>query len=1301
MLRLSRLYYLSSTFGVVKGARAPRRALSDFCHRASNLKKRYRGQGQYAFARSEAQRFLDAEVPKANVDAWMESKGNAVALSQLLRFFEVQPDATLSSLLLNKLVRSSEDTSENSSTRLEAIYALTQLRPEENYERAFATVESVLKSGLPASPQSVRWERLDQCAKVLQRCGKRVPTALNNQLAVEVMSLMRVTDSSEFPRLQQSLLRIYGWMIRAERDEAGPILRTLVTQTGDFKSYQFSTLMLSCQRHHQLQPLPVELIHQLTRAGLQYCTTANGSCVANTVGVIARMLASLEVGVNEVSDRDLRQLSNRFSALLEEYRPRVLRLIDHEDSIYWSHPDDITSIAFAYEMGGHQRYRTVFEAFGTYVHREVVKFEPSQLALATGILRRSQLLTPALAEKLSERMEMVLGELRLSELSHVCATFASLPSPPHWLSEAQAVTLRHNYAEATGLTRFNLAVAFPALTEFVSKVDYALLSGRQLVDALPLVLGKPVFEGPLLSALVARLNSPTSNERFSSDDAALLLTLGRPALVHATNAYLYRRCSEPEWDTATLFSLPLVLDMGGPARDPVKALAAAKAASISAEQFVSLAEVLLRCFGDTDSSIVSFVVTGGEDLVEAKPILLGTLVRYLAGVRGLPKVHPSEGWLSSFTECIVSALQHVKLDTLESLLLSLHTIYGGIHRTPALQMLLSEVVEQRYQLLKEATEQVARITVLLAHLQKGMSLSLLSDRTPMVVAVRQQSGSYSKDVRDAVLSMPISVAAPTEAKLGRFILKQIPQSTAMDEEAAYDETDSPDLTLDDPFVFTPAAEQQHPRPPEDAVSPAPEHGPKAPDSEPVTVPELTPASLPAVGAAETEPTTPTTDTNTAAAEQQQYPTEAGRPSYYAKFFSLLRGDEDMPAGRPRRANLSVNGQNVLPEAPAVAEISAWGTPPTFPQPSAAAVATDGAPGWGAPPVQQQQPPVSTTEPYGIPTSAQNAALFSNLFDHPAVLPEQPPAPPTVAPAGGEREMTSPTATAFSSIFASQSNRAEAPRVPPGTTDPTARRPAVRTNMVLFDPAYRSGQPGGAGSRPMMSKKAVMSRMMGSPRPSPSADQASTPPPAPRPTPYLTNKLDFSRPAEEVPSPVAVPAVAPATASSPLAWQEAARRVAGISRHAKTKAKSRNQHSLSEWLKNPEKKLDVPPPPPAHTAVPAEESSTAKGRRGKGGAKKESTAPAPVAPVKGASSGRGKAMEKSKKSANATVAVTAKKAVPVAKAAKGKGGAAKKPPAKVKPAAKNAKKPTAPKPKPAAKKPSPKTTPVKGAKGKKK
>lgn len=815
---------LNGTAAAAAAVRQPTPGFTEFGRRASLLKKRFRGKAQYAFAREEAQRFLDAEVPKSNLNSWMEEGTNAIALSQVLRFFSVQPEGALVPLLVNKLVSTAEAAGAPAYDRLEATFALMSLRPDENYERAFATVEDVLKGELGEEP----WKLLDLCAKVLQRCGKRVPTALSDRLTQAIMNQLRQMKPEELPALQGSLLRIYSWMVRAELEESRQILYVLVEHTGEFRSYDFSTLLASCGRHHQSQPLPVEFIQKLARTGLQYCTAADGRDAATVLGTIARMLSSLEPGKNGVRARDVSELGDRFNALLEDYQPRVLRLLDSKDRLYWSDPEDVTTMVFAYELGGRLRYHQVFSAYAAYVVKEMASFEPPQLAMATGMLRRSQCMSPKLLNGLSDRIETVLGEFKLAELGHICATFALLTPPPSWMEEARAVALRLMSPDASGSTRCNLALAFPYDDSFIAQIDYTQMSGRQLVDALTLATGKPSFETPLISALVVRLTG--SQERFSPDDVRWMLSPSLPtALTTAVQSYLYRCFTEPAWSTDTLFYLPLMIGPNpssgtttattvtpatDPARNPAKALEAAKQASISPEQFVALVELLTSVFGDTDRGIVHFAVSGGEDLLAAEDsILPRTVVRYLSAVRPYASLRPNEHWLSLFTEKMSTRLRQLKPEELESLLISLHAMYTDITTTPALQMLLWELVQSSFASLPAADVQTGRITVLLVYLQRGMSLPLLTTSTPLVKKVMAEAVHYPADVRDAVQNMPLPPPVEkSETRLGRFTLKQMHHSAIrkaaaesgdVDEAAMEDEAEDHrpllDLTEEDPF----------------------------------------------------------------------------------------------------------------------------------------------------------------------------------------------------------------------------------------------------------------------------------------------------------------------------------------------------------------------------------------------------------------------------------------------------------------------------------------------------------------------
>lgn len=779
------------------GAEGPLYLTTNFARRASQFKKRMRGKSQYAFGREEAQRFLDAEVPKADLSAWMSAGNNAIALAQLLQFFEIQPEASVASLLLSQLHRHTEDVSINPYFRLQAALCLLSIRPEENYERVFQVVGQVLQqlqrtpAPLPditatqqdedarkATLRSVGalWDLLAVCAKILQRCGKRAPPTMNDDLAKTIMIHIQSTTPSILGQLQHTLLRIYAWMVRAERPESNQVLYILVQHTGEFARDNFATLTLACVRHNQLVPLPIELVERLTRAAFQYCTNVNAKEASNILASLAKLLQTLSPNVNGVTTTDLNRIQDYYSALLEDYSARIVRFMKPGDVLYWSNAEDVSSIVFAFELGGHMRHRSVFEAYAAYVQHCVEAFEPPQLALATGILRRAQLLTPPLAARLSERIEVVLGELRLAELSHICATFAVLPMPrPTWWEEAKAVALRLYVPDASGVVRLNLAIAFPDEPNLVDTVDYSQITSKQLVDVLPITLGSAQFEEPVVSTLCTRLAAP--GERFTSDDLRLVLSCGRPALLQAAQEHLRRAFAQPQWNTDTLYSLPLVCDPHHPERNQemfsvAKALAAAQAASIGALQFVSLVELLMTSFGDSDAAIRQYVQVGGDDLVRAAKVPMTAVVRYLSVVRRYPSIVLSTEWLRSFTDC-VDRFPFAQKSDLEDLLISLRSLYEDVAKTPALQTLLSLLVEKSYVVLTEADEQTARITVLLVYLQSGMTLPLLTPQHPTLAKVMSNDAAYSPQVRRALAMMPLPKAAPAEERRGRFVLKRL------------------------------------------------------------------------------------------------------------------------------------------------------------------------------------------------------------------------------------------------------------------------------------------------------------------------------------------------------------------------------------------------------------------------------------------------------------------------------------------------------------------------------------------------
>ncbi|KAG5500275.1 hypothetical protein JIQ42_04612 [Leishmania sp. Namibia] len=1093
-----------------------RKDATEFVRRASAMKKRWHGKGQYTFARAEAQRFLDAEVPKSNLGVWMEEGGNAIALSQLLNFFEIQPEASLASLILNKLIRAAEDESAPLMSRLNAALSLICTRPDENYERVFHVVTQAVQqlhqitrernpdSGSTSSSvggggascaddgtslfsleQALPLDAVGVCAKVLQRCGKRTPPMLNEQLSTVAMALLQTTSATILPYLQSALLRLYAWMVRAERSEGNQLLYILIEQTGEFSRHDFGTLMMSCARHHQLMHLPVELIQRLARVAFQYRNSFNGRDGAAILGTLAKLLVSLSAGANGVSNADMVRVQDYFNALLEEMQQRVLRLLDINDKLFWSNSEDVSICAFAYELGGHVRYHRVFQAYAGYVEHSVQTFEPPQLALATGILRRARLLTPHLAARLSERIEVVLGELRLAELSHICATFAVLPSPrPGWWNEAKAVALRLLQPDVSGVVSMNLAIAFPEQPDFAETVDYAQITSKQLVDLLPITLESAQFGEAVVTAMCQRLAS--QSERFTPDDLRLLLACGeRPQLVRAAQEYLHQAFAQPVWSTDTLYSLPLVIDTNQLERNlqhfsVAKALAAAKAASVGPAQFVSLADLLLSSFGDTDQAVREYVEAGGDDLLKEKGVSGDTVVRYLSVVRRFPNMVPPSQWLHNYAEVLETQSQSMTPDILEDVLLSLRALFQDVAKTPALQLALSSLVQRFYEALTDS-EQTARITVLVVYLQNGMTLPLLTASNATLQRVVSKEATYAPEVRRALAMMPIPKALPVEERRGRFVLKHL-ESPRRSSEAAMPLLD---LNLSDPFM-------------DSFSSPEPAANPK---TEPAALAHAASAS-PSASATETAAPAPEAETATAPSPQQQQPREEKPMSYYAKFFSssvgqifVGRGDrahegntkEETPSGpsappkeeepqQPRRTRLHLSAH----ASTAAAVVAAAAT--TTPTP-----AVESAPGQPrSTQQQQQQPSMPSATPAVVPVTTFTTAWGSR-------------APPLAATGWGfaaaaASQTASATAekqhsSAFSSLFGIPPISSPAPpsataaaaatvgpiAEPATVAAPAVSRPARMTGMGGNNIFFNPRNPSASRGRPVMSRKAAITR----------------------------------------------------------------------------------------------------------------------------------------------------------------------------------------------------------------------------------
>ncbi|KAG8347948.1 hypothetical protein TRVL_01218 [Trypanosoma vivax] len=784
--------------------------MTEFAHKAAALKRRHRGKGQYEFARREAEQFLEREVPQGGTSMWIEQGTNAVALAQLLSFFEIEPDSSLEALITNKLLRTLEESSHDGITRLLAAIALTQ-RGDQHVERIFAAVDRVLREtglnagsgGVPSVDGLDAWNIIEHAAKVLQRGAKHAPSSLGESLAQVAMIQLQRTMTTDMPRLQASLLRVYSWLVRFGKvTEANHFLLALVDHTGEFHSFDFSTLMSSCLRHHQLCPFPLQLLFRLARTGLTYSTLASGRDVANIVGTVAKIVGSLETGKNGVTQGDVCELGGRLNMLLEEYESRVLRFLDTNDKLYWNHCDDVTSIVFAYEMGGRLRYRHVFVAYQGYVAHQVTRFEPQQLAMAAGILRRSNLLTQELAVRLGERIESVLGDFSLTEISHVCATFA--PMSPPWMGEAKAVAARLLVPECSSYTKLLLGMAFPDDDTLHAQVNVSEISGKQLVDALSLMHGTK-FDGLIVAELTTRLHA--ARERFSADDIHFVQATGRPELQAACVAFLSSRFAEPQWTSDTLYSLPLAVAIVPHARDAAKALSVVKSISVSPEQFVSLAELLVGVFGtESDEGINAFVVNGGLDLLSAERIQLRTVLRYMEAVRPIQKMFPNAEWIARFNERFSRQLHDLTAKDLESLLCSLCAVYGNVARQPLLQQTLTEITSGSFERLTQPDETLANIVLMIAQLQQGAPQPFLTESTPVVRSVRNNAINYHDALKEAVtnLSLPREVE---QKRVGRFTLKMMrsveqPPSTRTVQVSQ----DLNEALVSDPFADAPPAQ---------------------------------------------------------------------------------------------------------------------------------------------------------------------------------------------------------------------------------------------------------------------------------------------------------------------------------------------------------------------------------------------------------------------------------------------------------------------------------------------------------------
>ncbi|EPY22166.1 hypothetical protein AGDE_13526 [Angomonas deanei] len=1143
------------------------------------------------FAREEAQRFLDAEVPKSNINTWMEEGANAIALSQLLGFFSVIPDSSLASLINNKLVRLAEDSQADPKTRLFAVMSLLKARPDENYERAFTTVEDLLRqltSQMPSGGTSEEsWNVVELCAKTLQRCGRRTPASVNERLAQVVQTMLKTVSDEEAPRLQGALLRVYAWMVRAELPDCTLVLDILVERTGQFKASNYAILLESCCQQHIALPLPLELLQRLLRTSLQYSNYASGRDTGVILSSAARLISKCETTMTK---HDIGELYNLFYAVLEEYRFHISQFLDASSSHFINNAADVTSMVFSYELGGVVRYKDLFALYANYVRQNLMLFEAEQLAMAAGILRRSGHLTLDLSKLLSDRVEVVLGELRVSELSHVCATFADVLEPPQWLNEAQVLVQRALTSDVhlSAYNKLLLNICYPEECP-VTPQDFKELSMHNAVDLC--TFSTKTHDAALIGHIAEKLTS--ADVRLSPDAVRFLLMSGNPAVQTAVNGYLYRSFTNPEWNVDTLLYAQLIRQQSGPTHDPAKALAVALKTSVAPDQFVSLAETLVQLFSESDGPINSFVVKGGKDLVENTRTRLRVLIRYLTVVRTFPKLRPDEQWLQQLTNIAVHYIKHVPPAHMEELLISLHSTYGDVGRTPGLQQILSDIFESK-RCFPDTTpdEQTARLVVLLVYLQKGMTLPLLNTQSGIVTRVMGNAHAYSSDVRQTVEKMPIPEAVPS-LTVGRFTLRAKPAAAEEDPEH-----EALDLSQD-PF------EEQEPEVPAEPEAPTPVADVPEVKQTPI---EPTPVEeQPPVVEEETVPTPPVEEPEKPKEEAE----EPKKPSYYTKLFHRSIG---------KLQDLSSQEEPAIPQQ----------AQEPLPQPRRTNLA----------PVTPAAPQFNLNEP----AQPQKTSFFS-LFD---TKPAQPaPSAPAPAPAEPRFEFNpnvqqSSTPTSFSSLFDQA-----APVVPPVQYAPPPPQPQPVTppqqqstlrppsNNIFYDPVSRQTM-----GRPVMSRRHTITRVPGvrtaestlesdmdkiynSEATKADAESAG----------YVVKATDGDAESSFLQK-LGLEKVTGYDINeddgngNPREWQEMTQRVAHLSRNSKPKVRTRAQQSLSDWLNTPDSTLDrkkialkktAPKRKPAKKVEPKKVDGRKKTVKPKAAAAKAKTVRGKKAPAKGKAS----------------------------------------------------------------------------------
>jgi hypothetical protein len=280
------------------------------------------------------------------------------------------------------------------------------------------------------------------------------------------------------------------------------------------------------------------------------------------------------------------------------------------DSAFYREYSAIAEVAFSLEHTSRRRFREAFRQLAAFVRENATKMPPRAIALITGVLYRSQELTPETAEVLSRRIEEILGEFNIHELSHIALAFG----PERSWRRRVANFAKEKLASDTPIgTRWNLMIAFPNDSTFSFAPTVDGLTPFQLSDLLPLDCSA-ALRSFLVNESLQRLRGPLT---LTENVVENIVRCGSRNLIDASKERIQSgfllQDSPPSLTARALklcrFGLFAPVDEAG-------ALLAAKRISASEYGFLHAVSALTDAFPRPGEPTKDFIRAGGYDLAK-------------------------------------------------------------------------------------------------------------------------------------------------------------------------------------------------------------------------------------------------------------------------------------------------------------------------------------------------------------------------------------------------------------------------------------------------------------------------------------------------------------------------------------------------------------------------------------------------------------------------------------------------------------------------------------------------------------